>query len=277
MILAPIRTKRSVSNLAGNSLTALPRTMIITAGQSILGTSSTTVASDLEAEYKQIYSNVKFYRHSTDNKIEFTSMNYADNTSYQTPDQNGTYCLQFYLYPQIAAAIGKELYVVHHGIGNTGLAVEWKSTTTIGDQFNNLIFKVNQALNAITAYDGIAPSVKFLLWVQGEYDSRVQAYADAYNTNLTNNFRTKTGLTNLPVIIGKVNSDSIDAPVNPLTYANTIRTAQDAVAAASPTNIFTYDSVGISLGADDIHPNVAGEHTLASRIMTVINNNNLLV
>lgn len=271
-----------------NDSPGVARPVIITAGQSNLGTGVTTVASSLEAEYKQTYNKVRFMEHGTDYSFaavtfqsmttRFRPLNYLDNRSYQTPDQNGTYSLQFYLYPEIQTLLNRNLYVVHHGEGNTGLAVHWKATATLGDNFRELVFKTKATKNKITDTDGLAPDFKFLLWVHGEYDARVEAYANAYETNLTdfiNNFRSQTGLTTLPVIIVRLNTETITAPVNPCTFGATVQAAQDAVAGAL-TNVYVYDPDGATMHTDKIHYTVAGEHTITDGLLALIATNNLL-
>jgi hypothetical protein len=258
--------------------TGVARPAIIAWGQSNLGTGVTTVASDLELAYQVPFPEVRFYQHSASMNTAVVTMDHTDNTSYQTPDQNATYSLQFYLYPQVAAEVARNLYVVHHGEGNTGLAVEWKPSLTIGDNYRELLFKTKALNNKILDQDGIAPSWKFMLIVHGEYDSRVEAYANDYETNLTNfitNFRTQSGLTSLPVIIMRLNTEMITAPVNPGTYGATIQTAQDNVA-TNMTDVYIYDPDGATMNADKIHYTVAGEHTVADGILNVATTNGLI-
>lgn len=254
------------------------RPAIICWGQSNLGTGVTSVASDLESQYKTPFPNVRFYRDNQYNSVSVATMSHLDNTTYQSPDQNGTYSLQFYLYPDIAAQLARRLYVVHHGAGNTGLAVEWKPTSTIGENYRELLFKTQGLQRAINAADGMDPDFKFMLIVHGEYDSRVNAYATAYETNLTNfinNFRSKTGLTTLPVIIVRLNTEMITAPVNPGTYGATIQTAQDNVAAAL-SDVYIYNPNGATMASDKIHYTVAGEHTIATGIYNLAVSNGLI-
>lgn len=264
------------------------RPAIITWGQSNLGTGVTTVASNLEAQYKQTYNHVRFYQYNTAynhngttkylQTTKFLPMDYSNNKSYQTPDQNGTYSLQFYLYPEIQTLLNRNLYVVHHGEGNTHLVLQWKSTTTVGDNYQELLFKTQATKRAIEDADGIAPDFKFMLIVHGEADSRTEAYADAYETNIKdfiNNFRSQTGLTNLPIIIVRLNTEMITAPVNPGTYGATIQAAQDA-AAADLSDVYIVDPDGATMHTDKIHYTVAGEHTISERILDVIDTNNLL-
>lgn len=271
-----------------NDSPGVARPSIITWGQSNLGTGVTTVGSDLEAGYKQTYNKIRFYQYNTPytfaaathylQTVKFLPMDYLNNKSYQTPDQNATYSLQFYLYPQVQALLNRNLYVVHHGEGNTGLAVEWKATATIGDNYRELLFKIKATKNTITDADGIAPDFKFMLIVHGEYDSRVSAYASAYEANLTaiiNGVRAISGLSALPVIIVRLNTEMITAPVNPGTYGATIQTAQDNVAIAL-TDVYVFNPDGAVMHTDKIHYTVAGEHTIADGVYNLAVTNGLI-
>lgn len=256
------------------------RPVVLAWGQSNLGYGTTTVASDLEAEYKTTYPNVRFLRNptATYDSVEPVTMDYSANETYQNNTENGTYSLQFYLYPELQAITGRKLYINHYSEGNTGLAVEWKPTATIGDNFRRFLFRTNHLIKLIEDVDGLAPDVKFMLIVHGEYDARVLAYANDYQTNLTNfinNFRTQSGLTTLPIVILKLNEETITAPVNPCTYGATIRTAQTNVAGAL-SYVYLVESNGAEMQSDKIHYTVTGEHTLTDSILAVVNANNLM-
>lgn len=271
-----------------NDSPGVARPAIIAWGQSNLGTGVTTVASDLEAEYKQTYNKIRFYQYNTPysynaathyvQTTKFLPMDYSNNESYQTPDQNGTYSLQFYLYPQVQALLNRNLYVVHHGEGNTGLVLQWKSQSPQGENYAELLFKTRATIRAITDADGIAPDFKFMLIVQGELDARVEAYANAYETNLTNfinDFRSQSGLTTLPVIIVRLNTEFITAPVNPGTFGATVQAAQDAVAAAL-TDVYVFNPDGATMASDKTHYTVAGEHTIADGVYNLAVTNGLI-
>lgn len=271
-----------------NDSPGVARPAIIAWGQSNLGTGVTTVASDLEGSYKQTYNKIRFYELNTPytfsaathylQTVKFLPMDYLNNKSYQTPDQNGTYSLQFYLYPQVQALLNRNLYVVHHGEGNTGLAVEWKATATIGDNYRELLFKIKATINAITDADAVAPDFKFMLIVHGEYDSRNSTNASNYETNLTNiinGVRAIPGLSALPVIIVRLNTEMITAPVNPGTFGATVQAAQDAVAIAL-SDVYVFDPDGAVMHTDKIHYTVAGEHTIADGVYNLAVTNGLI-
>lgn len=262
------------------------RPAIIAWGQSNLGTGVTTVASDLEAGYKQTYNKIRFYQYNTPytfaaathylQTVKFLPMDYLNNKSYQTPDQNATYSLQFYLYPQVQALLNRNLYVVHHGEGNTGLAVEWKPTATIGDNYRELLFKIKATNNTITDADGIAPNFKFMLIVHGEYDARNSTHASNYETNLTNLINgVRTVVAGLPVIIVRLNTEFITAPVNPGTFGATVQTAQDNVAVAL-SDVYVFDPDGAVMHTDKTHYTVAGEHTIADGVYNLAVTNGLI-
>lgn len=205
-----------------------PRPVFLFAGQS--NVDAYQYIADLESPYRQVYQGVYFYQHSASLNVKFVPLNYADNTAYQAGNQTGRFTFQFYLYPQLKTLLGKDVYIVHHAKGGTALATstDWLSTS-VGNLYTELVFKTKATKNAIKDVDGVNPSFKFLYWGQGEADASGSASATAYQTNLTNfinNFRTATGLTTLPILIGRINQN-IDAVTFP--YWATVRAAQTAV------------------------------------------------
>lgn len=250
----------------------IPRPMIFVEGQS--NVAGFQDISNLEVQYQQTYNNVQFFRHSTTMGLAFSPMSYLDNPSYQAPEQDTKYALQFYLYPQLAALLAKDLFVVQHAQGNTSLSVDWLSTTS-GSYYSQAVFKSLSAIRGITSCDGVAPSVKFMIWGQGETDAAGLGSANAYETNLTNyinNFRTAVGLPNLPILIMRINSN-IDAVTFP--YWNTVRTAQTNVA-GSLSNVYLVNQDNATMAAGNIHYTNAGYQQIATNVITVVQANNLL-
>jgi len=256
---------------------------IICGGQSNLGTGVTTVASSLEAGYKQTYLNIRFGRYAEYSSayiptVQVAAMDYSKNPTYQSPDQNGTYSLQFYLLPQVQALVDRNLYVCWHGIGNTSLVADWKASSDIGNEYSQILFKSMALSQRVKDVDGSGIANKFYLMVQGEKDGRVLADANNYETNLTafvNNFRSHSGFNTIPFVIMKLNTETITAPSNPVTYAAIVNTAIDIVA-DTLADVYTVSPEGATMHTDKIHYSAAGELELANRIMTVINANSLM-
>lgn len=248
------------SRLLDKSTSKQGRPTIIGAGQSNFGGGPLDVTIDLESQYKQVYNKVKFYQHSSDYKVKFVPLNWADNTSFQSPDQNLRYGCQFYLYPAIQQLLDEDLYVVHHGQGATTLAIDWSPTSTL---YNNLIFKTLAAKNAIQDADGIPPSVKFVYWNQGEGDGNDSTQTSNYETNLTaliTNFRAITGLTTVPWLIARMGINFTGVP-----NRAGIRTAQTNVA-TNMTNVKLVDTDSAGVYAD-------GRHYYPSSAQMIISNN----
>lgn len=252
------------------------RPCFIFAGQSNVDGYQFTSA--LEAQYQQTYNRVKFYQYSSTNNVKFTAMDYTSNPAYQAPNQTARYALQFYLYPDLQALVNKDIYIVHHAQGGTALAVEWLSTSVTG-LYVDLLFKTKATKSVITEMDGIAPDFKFMYWGQGETDAANVTNAGNYQTNLTNlinNFRTATGLTNLPILIGRINS-GIDTITYP--FWNTVRIAQTAVCqggGSAISGVYLVDQDNATLAVDNTHYTQDGYRTIAANIISVAQANGLI-
>ena len=248
------------------------RVGFIMAGQSNMGDYA-LVSTDLEAQYKTVYPNVLFYNYSASNGIKFTPMDYSLNPSYQAPVQVGKYALQFYLYPDLATLLGKQISIVHHSQGGTSLASDWLSTSTT-NLYAQLVFKTQQFINACISVDGVAPNIPFMVWQQGESDASVLADANAYQVNLTNlinNFRTAIGMPNLPVLICRININFDPTRL----YMATVRAAQTAVAGAL-ANVFIVNQDNATMAPDLIHYTNDGYRQIDANIISVAQANALL-
>lgn len=84
-----------------------------------------------------------------------------------------------------------------------------------------------------------------------------------------------SGLSSLPVIIVRLNTEMITATVNPGTYGATVQAAQDAVA-AELSDVYIYNPNGAVMHTDKIHYTVAGEHTIANGIYNLAVTNGLI-
>lgn len=242
-------------------------------GQSNLGTGPTGI-NTLDSALKHPYPNVLFYQHSKSYDPYFIAMDPADNTSYQSPDQNQTFSLQFDLYPKIAEALHSPVYVIHHGKGNTGLEDHWRVGEVL---YEELVYKTESTLDALSDTAG-RPDIKFMLIVHGEYDSRIEAMANKYEANLRDfisSFRERTELDSLPVVIVLLNPNGYHAPKNPLRFVDKIRRAQ--INLADDPNIHLVESVGAKLASDSIHYTRKGQAVLSQRIFDCLLFNGILM
>lgn len=258
-----------------------PRDIFINAGQS--NVDGARPIAELPAQYQQTYTRTKFYRRSADNTFTFIPLDWTVEESFKAGNLTigSYYADQFFLFPQIQALLNKDIYVVHHALGGTALNIEWKPTATVGNLYKELIFKIKSTINMYTDTDGVAPNFRFMYWGQGENDARTQIAADAYQTNLTNfinNIRSQTGLTNLPFLIGRLNSGI--AASGPYDFWATVRAAQEAVcqggsAAISGVYLVNQDNAQLN-SADFVHYTTTGYLTIASNILSVAQTNGLI-
>ncbi len=120
----------------------------------------------------------------------------------------------------------KNAHLVKYALGGTSLAVDWNPDGT-GTQYNTFVNTVDNALANLAA-SGVAYNVAGFVWQQGESDTYVDAFAPAYEGNLTNfigRVREMYG-TNLKVSLGQLRSDLPTSPAN----RTLVQTAQKTVA-----------------------------------------------
>jgi hypothetical protein len=142
-------------------------------------------------------------------------------------------------------------YFVFHADASLGLAQDgseedW-STSSSSEAYDTALGYWNAAKATIHNYTIIG-----LCWMQGERDSRIEAKANAYNTNeetLFTAFNTDFGADK--VVVGKLH-DSLPAGTYP--YVDTVNTAKD-------TNIKVHGTINtdsFGLLGDNIHFDTAG-------------------
>jgi len=142
-----------------------------------------------------------------------------------------------------------EVYLVKCATGATDLANDWDETASTGTVLYSRMkaFLENRAAQ-LNAWAG-GYEVVGMIWIQGEADSIVEVEADAYETNL-NSFIAQARIdfnnATMPFIIARLNADNVAA------FAGTIRTAQDAVAAAD-SRVTVVNPDVINLDIDNKH------------------------
>jgi hypothetical protein len=249
-----------------------PRPMFGFGGQS--NVDGARPIAELEAQYQTTYPSVRFYKQlSTINKVDFVTMNYADELTYKAgnPNAGGYFCFQFYLYPVLQELLDKDIYIVQHAYGGTALSTEWLSTSSSAYMYHESVLKARAAKNAIFEADGMYPSYKFYVWGQGETDSRTQSAADNYQSRLTdliNNYRTAINEPTLPFLICRINPNLVNSTIAAHPYWETVRNAQTAVAAAM-TNVKIVNQDNAEMHTDNTHYTNAGYATIASNILSV--------
>jgi hypothetical protein len=229
--------------------------------------------ADLPVQFQQEFNNVKFFIHSADNHLQFKNINWQDNTTYQAGTQAAKYSTQFEAFTRIQTQLGTDAYFIQYSAGNNILAVDWLSTT-VGANFDTLLYRAVQMKNCVTDQDNETPDFRFFYWGQGEADAGTLAYANAYETNLTNfinNFRTRLGYS-VPFLIARLNTNVslVSCP-----YAATVRAAQTAVAGAL-SNVFLVNMDDCEMETDSVHYTNTGYGQIGANIISVAQTNGLL-
>jgi hypothetical protein len=97
-----------------------------------------------------------------------------------------------------------EIYLVKYALSSTALGDRWSSSG--GDCYNTLKTRINAAMANLTAA-GKNPAIAGMIWMQGEDDSTIPAYASAYATNLKNlvtSVRTTYNVPSMKFVAGRI-------------------------------------------------------------------------
>jgi len=162
---------------------------------------------------------------------------------------------------------GTRVAIIKYANGGTNLHTQWKAggnATTTGDGPEYITFQqtVSAGRAALEAkYPTATLELDSMVWMQGESDASA-ATAGAYQANLTAfiaDVRATYG-SSLPFIIGRLSNLQTNISAAEL---NTVRAAQNAVAAADPrTGIISTDGFGMK--SDNLHFNAAGQQSMGS-------------
>jgi len=159
------------------------------------------------------------------------------------------------------ALSSRQIALVKHAVGGTNLASDWDPSG--GPQYTTFINRVDTALQRIRDM-GLEPELGGMLWMQGERDSRDQAMADAYQTNLVNFItavRDHLDEPDLPFIIG-LPTESL--PPGNYPYQDTVRAAQRYVNESMGSTAIV-ETADLTLKSDNVHFDGAGQIGLGER------------
>jgi len=162
---------------------------------------------------------------------------------------------------------GTRVAIIKYANGGTNLHTQWKAggnATTTGDGPEYVTFQQTVAAGraALQAkYPTATLELDSMVWMQGETDATASS-AGNYQANLTAfiaDIRATYGAS-LPFIIGRLSSQQTSLDTASL---NTVRAAQDAVAAADPRTgiIFTDD---LTMKSDNLHFDADGQQAMGS-------------
>lgn len=153
------------------------------------------------------------------------------------------------------------IFIVKHSypgspIANDGTDFNW---STGGTQFSEAITKQTNAVAWLSNL-GISYNYRGLWWNQGEADADVEAYANAYLTNL-NDLITRFEASISDFIASKFVTVRVSSGTT-LPYLSQIRTAQET------KTYVNNDDLGLQ--ADDLHSTSAAQNIMAQRFFDII-------
>lgn len=152
----------------------------------------------------------------------------------------------------------KTVYLIKRAEGGTSLAVDWDPAGSLFGQMET--FCVNGLSALVSA--GHTPTVRAMLWMQGESDANNQTRANAYEVNLNNfisNVRSRCGDTNTRFILGRIIDNISNYP-----YQDIVRPAQQTIGAQSKNAWIDTDSYPI----DVVHYTAPGQALLGQAMYT---------
>lgn len=153
------------------------------------------------------------------------------------PDSTGgmTYTGPETSFGRYLADAGQEVALVKHAVSGTDLATFWypgenQGASQVGEGWAGFLAELKAAEADLNAR-GQAWQWAGFVWMQGESDAGYAEWAGAYTENLqrlVRRVREETGRADLPVAVGMIACDQL------CTYADTVRSAEQAVADADP-------------------------------------------
>jgi len=171
--------------------------------------------------------------------------------------------------PEIAFAYemqqrtGEKVAIIKTAQGGSGLQQHWLPATN--DVYPWALAKIQSSLADLVTL-GYEPTLKGVLWVQGETDATNLAPSNAYSENLATLFdtlRTDLNAPELPIYLNLLNG----AAKHP--YKNILRAEQAEFIATYP-NALGFDSTGLPLSADMEHYAAAGQLGLGNRFADLV-------
>ena len=156
--------------------------------------------------------------------------------------------------------------LVKYAISGTDLAQCWypgasKDDGTAGDCYEGFRTTLKAALETLDENE-ISWRIAGMAWMQGESDATLQAWAEAYEANLTafiRRVREDVGRPKMPFAMGR-----IDCSVH-CTYRDTVRAAQDAVA-STLDRVSVVETEDLPQILDSLHYDGSGMRTLGERL-----------
>ena len=147
---------------------------------------------------------------------------------------------------EMQKVLNKPIGIIMHAVGGTSLATNWNPQIS-----SNLYAELTDKINLARQSKKI--TVKGMLWMQGENDSRYLDMATAYSHNLTNLIqaaRADFNSPSMPFVAGRVNP-----PVNIYKYVDVVRAAQESCAVPLYTYINCDD---LTKSSGNLHYDTAG-------------------
>lgn len=238
--------------------------------------------ANIPAEYTGNLTGVNIWASSGVNDFTGTSwetLNIANNKHMLGDPQAATYIGHEVTFGKEYKDItGRDIYIMKYALGSTSLAFQtsttghWSftnNTVTPASTFRMYGLNMRNWWLSLRAHQvaGRRPTLKALLWFQGENDATNQPNADAYADNLVGFFAELRRELGIPSPILKIMRIHINGSE---TYESTVRAQQAIAAAAIPGAEMINTDIFQSRAGDGVHLGVTGQLDLGVALATNI-------
>jgi hypothetical protein len=154
-----------------------------------------------------------------------------------------------------------EIYLVKYAVGGTDLGSQWNPANTgSGALYPLFKSRVNAAINNLVL-KGKIPTVAGMIWMQGENDSTVPAFAASYAANLKNlilSVRADFNSPNMKFVAGRITTMTVGAGWASAENCDLVRNAQ--------ANISSQVSNALCINTDDLEWAIYGHYGTQGQI-----------
>lgn len=253
-----------IYSLNSNRASAKAARLYLLLGQSNSNGEGTVDTGTLPANLSGAFANVKIINRNTGGT--FAPLEYGVNQKddFASGRSNGI-GQELELGRLLAEYYKTDIYFIKVATGGVGVAAGQPWYYENGSLHTSFESYYNAAVNYFNS-NNIEFVVCPAVWVQGEFDARSEADANAYSVNVVNawnRIKTYVGNSALPIVQVRLRPDI------PRTYVATVRAAQEQLATDS-TTVHWINADDVTMVDSGLHYSMNGQIELSNRIFNIL-------